>query len=229
MFLIAVLILFMVLATACIGKVSATFIVAKSWGVQKRKALALGFLMNTKGLVELIVLNIGLSKGVRFYSFICQLHCSNLEQSTSCTEELKSQVLLCTQVLNEQTFAIMVIMAIVTTFMTTPIVMWLYEEARDLPPYKRRSIGDGKDDLSVLCCPIGSSNIHSMRNMMEILRGKDDKLQAHVLHLMECSDRFSSIQHAVLSRHESHDDSMDKVMHLTLLLFQSHIKESPLI
>lgn len=173
----AVLILFMVLATACIGKVSATFIVAKSWGVKSRKALALGFLMNTKGLVELIVLNIGLSKGV----------------------------------LDEQTFAILVIMAIVTTFMTTPIVMWLYKEARDLPPYKRRSIGDGKEDLSVLFCPIGSSNIHSMRNMMEILRGKDDKLQAHVLHLMECSDRFSSIQHVVLSRHESHDDSMDKM------------------
>jgi len=60
----AVLILVMVLATACIGKVLGTFIVSKLWGVENRKALALGFLMNTKGLVELIVLNIGLSKGV---------------------------------------------------------------------------------------------------------------------------------------------------------------------
>jgi Kef-type K+ transport system membrane component KefB len=55
----------MVLATACIGKVLGTFIVAKVWGVENRKAIALGFLMNTKGLVELIVLNIGLSSGVR--------------------------------------------------------------------------------------------------------------------------------------------------------------------
>lgn len=54
----------MVLATACIGKVFGTFIVAKLWGMENRKASALGFLMNTKGLVELIVLNIGLSKGV---------------------------------------------------------------------------------------------------------------------------------------------------------------------
>lgn len=60
----AVLILFMVIATACIGKVMGTLIVAKIWGVENSKALALGFLMNTKGLVELIVLNIGLSKRV---------------------------------------------------------------------------------------------------------------------------------------------------------------------
>lgn len=54
----------MVLATACLGKVMGTVIVAKVWGMERRKAVALGFLMNTKGLVELIVLNIGLSKGV---------------------------------------------------------------------------------------------------------------------------------------------------------------------
>jgi len=59
----------LVIATACVGKVLGTFIVAKLWGVHSRKAIALGFLMNTKGLVELIVLNIGLSKGVRFYIF----------------------------------------------------------------------------------------------------------------------------------------------------------------
>lgn len=54
----------MVLATACVGKVLGTFIVAKLWHVENRKAIALGILMNTKGLVELIVLNIGLSKKV---------------------------------------------------------------------------------------------------------------------------------------------------------------------
>ncbi len=54
----------LVLATACIGKVLGTVIVAKISGVDLRKSFALGFLMNTKGLVELIVLNIGLSKGV---------------------------------------------------------------------------------------------------------------------------------------------------------------------
>lgn len=61
---VAVIILAMVLATACLGKVLGTALVAKLWGIEHRKAIALGFLMNTKGLVELIVLNIGLSKRV---------------------------------------------------------------------------------------------------------------------------------------------------------------------
>lgn len=42
---------------------------AKLWGVKTRKAAALDFLKNTKGLVELIVLNIGISKEVR--SYVC--------------------------------------------------------------------------------------------------------------------------------------------------------------
>eukprot|EP00906_Rhabdomonas_costata_P026570 RCo037861 len=57
-----------------------------------RNALTLSVLMNTKGLVELIVLNIGLSTGV----------------------------------ITVQIFTIMVLMALVTTFMTTPLVTLLY-------------------------------------------------------------------------------------------------------
>ncbi|KAF3652911.1 putative disease resistance response protein-like [Capsicum annuum] len=52
--------------------------------------------MNTKGLVELIVLNIGKDGGV----------------------------------LNDQTFAIMVLMALFTTFITTPIVISVYKPAK---------------------------------------------------------------------------------------------------
>lgn len=123
------------------------------------------------------------------------------------------------QVLNQQLFAIMVVMAIVTTFMTTPIVMWLYAPARDIPPYKRRTIdcGDGKDDLRVLFCPVGSWNIHAMINMMEITRGEDSKsLRAYVLHLIECSDRLSSIRKSALSRQDSRDDYIHQVMRCSL-------------
>lgn len=60
----AVGILALVLGTACLGKVMGTVVVAKLFGMDVRRSFALGFLMNTKGLVELIVLNIGLSKGV---------------------------------------------------------------------------------------------------------------------------------------------------------------------
>ncbi|XP_024377620.1 cation/H(+) antiporter 18 [Physcomitrium patens] len=170
----AVLILFLVIASACVGKVLGTFIVAKVWGVGSRKAIALGFLMNTKGLVELIILNIGLSKGV----------------------------------LNEELFAIMVIMTITTTFITTPVVMWLYKPACDIPPYKRRTInsGDDRDELRMLFCLLGSWNINSMMKMAEITGGEDYKnFRAYVLHLVEYSERLSTIQMSKFSKRESED------------------------
>ncbi|KAG0625963.1 hypothetical protein M758_2G092000 [Ceratodon purpureus] len=174
----AVLILILVITIASVGKVLGTFVVAKIWGVESRKAIALGFLMNTKGLVELIVLNIGLSRGV----------------------------------LNQELFAIMVVMAIVTTFITTPVVMWLYEPARDIQPYIRRSIeysGDDKDKLRLLLCPFGSWNVYAMMNMVVITRGEDYKsLRAYVLHLIECSERLSSIRKSTFSRQEDRDDTM---------------------
>ncbi|CAI0472658.1 unnamed protein product [Linum tenue] len=50
--------------TACAGKILGTFAVAMMCMMPARESLALGVLMNTKGLVELIVLNIGREKKV---------------------------------------------------------------------------------------------------------------------------------------------------------------------
>jgi Kef-type K+ transport system membrane component KefB len=51
--------LVLVITTACAGKIGGTVAAALLMRVPAREALALGLLMNTKGLVELIVLNIG--------------------------------------------------------------------------------------------------------------------------------------------------------------------------
>lgn len=56
----------LVISTACAGKILATFVAAMAFLIPAREALALGLLMNTKGLVELIVLNIGKEKKVSF-------------------------------------------------------------------------------------------------------------------------------------------------------------------
>lgn len=56
--------LVLVIFTACFGKIIGTLVVSVSFKVPIREALALGFLMNTKGLVELIVLNIGKDRKV---------------------------------------------------------------------------------------------------------------------------------------------------------------------
>ncbi|KAI7901629.1 Sodium/hydrogen exchanger family-domain-containing protein [Cokeromyces recurvatus] len=84
----------LVIVLACFGKIIGCAIAAKLTGLDTRESFTIGFLMSCKGLVELIVLNIGHDAGV----------------------------------LNDQVFVIMVVMALITTFMTTPIVMWLYPE-----------------------------------------------------------------------------------------------------
>src|SRR6185503_10687281 len=57
-----------------------------------RESAAIGILMNTRGLMELVILNIGLAEGV----------------------------------ITPAVFAMMVIMALVTTAMTTPILHWVF-------------------------------------------------------------------------------------------------------
>ena len=81
-----------VLGVAIIGKYVGTYAAARVCGISNREASALGWMMNTRGLTELIVLNIGLSLGV----------------------------------ISPLLFTMLVIMALVTTFMTSPLLEWTY-------------------------------------------------------------------------------------------------------
>ncbi|WCJ24029.1 Cation/H(+) antiporter 18 [Euphorbia peplus] len=157
--------LVLVISTACFGKIVGTVGVSLLCKVPFREALTLGFLMNTKGLVELIVLNIGKDR----------------------------------KVLNDQTFAICVLMAIFTTFITTPIVVAIYKPAKRAlkGEYKYRTIErkDSNSELRILTCFHSSRNIPTMINVIEASRGTDKKqgLSVYALHLMELSERTSSI------------------------------------
>lgn len=85
-----------VLAVAIFGKFVGTYVAARVGGIRHAEATALGWLMNTRGLTELIVLNIGLSLGV----------------------------------ISPLLFTMLVIMALVTTFMTSPLLEWSYSKDR---------------------------------------------------------------------------------------------------
>jgi Kef-type K+ transport system membrane component KefB len=76
------------IAVACAGKFGGSFAVARISGMTTRDSAALGVLMNTRGLMELIVLNVGLDLGV----------------------------------ISAKIFTMMVLMALVTTIMTTPLL-----------------------------------------------------------------------------------------------------------
>lgn len=82
----------LIIAVACVGKFGGGAFAARLTGFSWREAGAIGLLMNTRGLMELIVLNIGLDLGV----------------------------------ISPTIFSMMVVMALFTTFMTTPLLHWIY-------------------------------------------------------------------------------------------------------
>lgn len=83
----------LIITIAVLGKGIACMLAAKIAGESWRESATIGALMNARGLMELIILNIGLEKGI----------------------------------ISETLFTIMVIMAIVTTLMASPLVNLLLQ------------------------------------------------------------------------------------------------------
>ena len=81
----------LIFVVAVAGKAGASTLAARVMGLGWRDASMLGVLLNTRGLIELVVLNIGLELGI----------------------------------LSPVVFSMLVLMALATTFMTSPIVRWL--------------------------------------------------------------------------------------------------------
>jgi Kef-type K+ transport system membrane component KefB/nucleotide-binding universal stress UspA family protein len=97
----------LILLVAVAGKFGGSTIAARATGLPWREASALGVLMNTRGLMELVILSIGLELGV----------------------------------ISPTLFTMMVLMAIITTFMTTPLLELVYP-ARLI---RQAQIGDGAE------------------------------------------------------------------------------------
>jgi Kef-type K+ transport system membrane component KefB len=81
----------LIILVAIVGKFGGTLLAARLTGLDWRNSMALGTLMNTRGLMELIVLNVGL--------------------------DLK--------VISPTLFSMMVLMALVTTMATSPVLLFL--------------------------------------------------------------------------------------------------------
>ena len=93
-----------VLVAAILGKGVACWLAARATGISHREALGIGTLMNARGLMELIIINIGLQRGV----------------------------------ISAELFSVLVIMAVVTTLMASPLFDRLVgagEASREHRPY----------------------------------------------------------------------------------------------
>ena len=82
----------LIIFVAILGKFGGSTVAARVSGMSWREASSIGVLMNTRGLMELVLLNIGLDIGV----------------------------------ISPALFTMMVLMALVTTFMTSPVLEWIY-------------------------------------------------------------------------------------------------------
>ena len=93
--------LLLVLAVAFLSKFGGAYVIGRLVGEGHRSALTIGVCMNTRGLMELIVLNIGKDLGL----------------------------------LPTDVFSMLVIMALVSTFIATPLIRWLMkgQECRATP------------------------------------------------------------------------------------------------
>ncbi|WP_434301558.1 cation:proton antiporter domain-containing protein [Corallococcus exiguus] len=141
-----------IIVLACLGKFGGSAVAARLTGLRWREAGAIGILMNTRGLMELIVLNLGLDLGV----------------------------------ISPTLFTMMVIMALVTTFMTTPFLRLLYspeEQARDqllgapepaLPP----------SAYTVLLCVSHGQAGPGMAVLSRALSGERNEANLYALHLL---------------------------------------------
>ncbi|WP_183093911.1 cation:proton antiporter [Nocardioides stalactiti] len=118
-----------ILTVAIVGKYVGAYVGARLQKVPHWQASSLGLLMNTRGLTELIILNVGLEKGL----------------------------------LSEDLFTLMVIMALVTTVMTGPLLAFTYPQrrvARDIAEAERAALGDeAVDRILVLTGPDADNQV----------------------------------------------------------------------
>ena len=155
-----------IILLACLGKFGGSAMAARLTGSRWREAGAIGVLMNTRGLMELIVLNLGLDLGV----------------------------------ISPTLFTMMVVMALVTTFLTSPLLRVIYppEELaleRALPeatsPPLVQGPGTPEPFRLMLCVSHGQTGAGMVTLGKALTGGPQEPTELYALHLIPPSERAS--------------------------------------
>ncbi|HEX2316173.1 MAG TPA: cation:proton antiporter [Thermomonospora sp.] len=131
-------VLAVILFVAVFGKIGGAYAAARLHRVPGRQAAALAALINTRGLTEIVILSVGLQKGV----------------------------------LDTELYSLMVVMALVTTAMTGPLLSWVYparQVARDLAEAERAALG-GHVDRRVLVVVDDPEDADAAAGLAELAR-----------------------------------------------------------
>jgi Kef-type K+ transport system membrane component KefB len=143
---------FFIILVAVTGKFIGSAMTAKFVGQNWKESLTIGALMNTRGLMELIVLNIGYDLGV----------------------------------ISSEIFAMMVIMALLTTFMAGPILSLLDKLIKEEPDTltiseNSNSVSTNNNILISFANPIRGKNLFKLANA--IIFKKDNNYSITAMHL----------------------------------------------
>ena len=127
----------LVIFVACLGKFGGSTLAARAAGMPWRDSAAIGTLMNTRGLMELVILNVGKELGV----------------------------------ITDALFAMMVIMALVTTALTTPVLHLVF------PPKEMETdtVADTTAGFTVLIPVSRPASGQRLMRLAAALLGPDDE------------------------------------------------------
>lgn len=146
-----------ILAVACLGKFGGGFVTAKAMGLGWRESGAIGILMNTRGLMELVIISIGLDLGV----------------------------------ISPVLFTMLVLMALFTTFMTSPLLHFVYPAEKFLTA-PAEPAGEAKERPYTVLVSIAL--LRSGQGLVDLagaLAGPAQRSRVYALHLIRASDRPS--------------------------------------
>ncbi len=167
----------LIIVVACAGKFGGSALAARAVGLPWREAGAIGILMNTRGLMELVILNVGRELGV----------------------------------ITEAVFAMMVLMALVTTALTTPILAWVYPR-KLMEAEQTVDITAGYKVLIPVAMPASGPRLV---RLADALAGDDEERQVLALYLRRPIDQ-DRFRMAAIS-----DESADRVPALQPLLTEA--------
>ncbi|KAJ3293082.1 K(+)/H(+) antiporter [Rhizoclosmatium sp. JEL0117] len=165
---------------ACAGKMLGCTVAARTSGLNWRESSAVGILMNTRGLVQIIVLNVGLQA----------------------------------KVITPKLFAIFVLMAIFTTFLTVPLIAVVYpasyyeremkialiegdvEGGNEKSP-QTQTAENGSHIRSLIYLP-SMGVVSPMMSLCSLMHASPslDSLTVFALHLIKMDSRFTTVMQA---------------------------------
>jgi Kef-type K+ transport system membrane component KefB len=162
----------LIIGVACAGKFGGSTLAARLCGLGWRESSAIGILMNTRGLMELVILNVGRELGV----------------------------------ITDAVFAMMVIMALLTTALTTPILSIIYPD-RLFAAQPGTTIA--AKAFSVLATIARPQTTRGRVLLARVLAGKEGRVSA--LHLKHAVDH-DAYRGAINAAEADRDEALEQML-----------------